>query len=183
MIDLNNDLHLDQLVEGECTIDQEIDALVQCESDPELWRAVAISFIEHRRLAHGLAASVAHRPSTPTQTALSRWAIAASVFLMLGTSTFAWMLGRGKRNLRPAPQVQSVFIEVPYPVGVQPDSAERSIEQIAMFDSKLAADVADMGFDVQESIRWQTIPVSQRPNETKLIPSREVRFVSRNQSD
>ena len=54
MLNLENDADLMRLTSEAVGVDVENDALLQCEVNPELWRRVALAFIEQRQLESAL---------------------------------------------------------------------------------------------------------------------------------
>lgn len=55
MLNLKDEANLTRFVSEPLSIDEENDALMQCELNPELWRSVALAFVEHRQMESALA--------------------------------------------------------------------------------------------------------------------------------
>lgn len=199
MLNLENEADLMRFAGEEMSLDEENDALLQCEANPELWRNVALAFIENRQLETSLkkiAASEAGTGQPTTQTSIRRgWyeraniVMAACLFFALGASISAIVMLEFSRSDNTGSVAEKSKNKSPVLVYVRPPVTNEAkqvrasypaIEEIAelvqpMFNTEARELMRQSGLDVEERINvYYVESESGRPY---AIPDRQIRFV------
>lgn len=204
MIDISQERDRQRFIDGELSIDDENDAIIQCEINPDLWRGLALSMVEQRRLAVALSSAdksnqaTVSLPSTSNATSNASgsrvgaersprisWRTAASIAAVIGFSVFAFAAGRKEglvSSLANQKLVQEsgqesgpVFVQVQYPENRPVTDPSLASMSHSLFNSEAQAIFAEAGYRVDETLQWQIV---NEGDAYVAVPNREVRFVS-----
>jgi len=153
------DIELDRLASRELDLVEERAVLARCESEPELWRDVALALVEHGRLTAVLREHAsAARPTgvkapcaAPTTPGRARWKGIAAALAVFGASAVAgYRVGFDSRPAAPP------VVSAPGADPVPPED-EATASQLAA----LAADLIPQA--AQEVLREAGVEVREQP--------------------
>ena len=197
MIDISQERDRQRFIDGELSIDEENDALIQCEINPDLWRTLAVAMVEQRRLAAALSpvnqdikpialtaaeanADGANAAASGVGSPKSRWIswrTAASIAALIGCSVGAFAIGHKEGTASSIARQKSgpVIVQVQYPEKPSVDDSSLASMSRNIFNPEAQAIFAEAGYRVDEKLQWEIV---NEGDSYIAVPNREVRFVS-----
>lgn len=205
MIDLYQEQQRQRFVDGELTIAEENDAIIQCELDPELWQNIGLAMIEQRRIATALASLRENRSptadshghvelarKTPVSSAIHRvWIpLAASLVVTVFLSVFAYQAGQRNVSRQFTASVEKVeavrssvreavnypvIVRVEYPSDPRNTFANGLAQRPNLFNAQVREALREGGYGVDEKTEWELVEDGDR---MKVVPIQQVQFVS-----
>lgn len=205
MIDLYQEQERQRFVDGELTIEEENEAIIQCELDPELWRTTGLAMIEQRRIAKALASigdnelpnavplgavELPRKTSTPSALRHPWISLAASLLLTVSFSALAYQAGQrstkrqsavsvAKGNAAKSGASETVnhpgIDRVEYSSDRQIAFGNESTQTSYLINAEVREALRKVGYGVDEKLEWE---VQEDGDGMKIIPNHQVCFVS-----